>query len=430
MDFLPFGVFFLLLVLNIPVAIALAAGALSFFFIQSGLPLPIYAQRLASSASSFPLLAIPMFTLIGVILNHAGITRRLLDLAGVLVGHFTGALAQSNIVLATLMGGLSASGYAEAAMQSKMLGTEMVRRGYPAPFAAAIVAASSIITPIIPPGLGFIIYGFLANVSIGRLFIAGIVPGLLLAAALMIVSYFLSRKRGYGKMREKRASGGEILAAIKEAVWALTVPVFIIVGIRYGVFTPTEAGAVMVVYAVLIGIFVHREFRIRDIPAILTEASLAAGMVMVVIAAATAFGYYMTLERIPAKVAEYMTTLTSDPLMMLLIINLFLLVVGMFLESIAAIIILTPILVPVISHLGIDPVQFGLVFILNLSIGALTPPVGGLMYITCSLLNVKIADFVRAVWPLFLTQLFVLLLLVLIPGLVTFLPNLMMGPGR
>ena len=429
MDFVPFLVFFVLLVLNIPVSIALASGALSFFFIQSGLPLPIYAQRLATSATSFPLLAIPMFTLIGVVMNHAGITKRLLNLAGALVGHFRGALAQSNIVLATLMGGISGSGYAEAAMQAKMLGSEMVRRGYPAPFAAAIVASSSVITPIIPPGLGFIIYGFLANVSIGRLFISGIVPGLMLCVFLMVTTYLLARNRGHARMREERASLAEIGTALRGAGWALTIPVIVIAGIRYGFFTPTEAGAVTVVYSVLIGMFAHREFTFRDLPKILSEASLAAGMVMVVIAAATAFGYYMTLERIPARIAQVMVSITDNPLLMLMLINLFLLVVGMFLEGTAALIILTPILVPVILHLGIDPVHFGLIFILNISLGGLTPPVGGLMFITCSILNVRIVDFARAMVPLFAAQLLVLLLLVLFPPLVLFLPNLLMGPG-
>lgn len=428
MEFVPFGVFFVLLFLNVPVSIALASGALSFFFIQSGLPLPIYAQRLASTASSFTLLAIPMFTLIGVIMNHAGITRRLLDLAEALVGHFVGALAQANIVLATLMGGLSASGYAEAAMQSKMLGSEMIRRGYPAPFAAAIVSAASVITPIIPPGLGFIIFGFLADVSIGRLFVSGIIPGLMVAAALMIVTYFLSRRHSYARLREERASAREVGAALKRAGWALTIPVVVIVGIRYGIFTPTEAGAVVAVYSLLIGLFAHRAFGLRQIPAILSEATLSAGMVMLVIAAAMAFGYYMTLERIPSQAAQFLTTVTTDPLAMLLLINLFLLVVGMFLESIAALIILTPILVPVILSLGIDPVHFGLIMVLNLALGGLTPPVGGLVFISCSVLNVRIADYVRAIAPLFAAQFAVLMVLTAFPALVTFLPNLLMGP--
>lgn len=430
MDLLPLVAFLALLVLNVPVAIALAAGALAFFFIQSGLPLPIYAQRLASTSFSFPLLAIPMFTLVGVIMNHAGITRRLLDLAEALVGHMIGAIAQANIVLATLMGGLSASGYAEAAMQAKMLGTEMVRRGYPPSFSAAIVASSSVITPIIPPGLGFVIYGFLADVSIGRLFIAGIVPGLMLAAALMVTTHFIARGRRYDRLTTERASLSDVGRALREAGWALTVPVFVIVGIRYGVFTPTEAGAVAVVYAALIGLFAHRELKLSDFPAILTESTLATGMVMIVIAAATAFGYYMTLERLPSRAAEVLALLTDQPLLMLLLINLFLLVIGMFLESLAALIILTPILVPIATGLGIDLVQFGLVVVLNLALGALTPPVGGLMYISCSVLNVSIVDYFRSVLPLFAALLFVLLLVTAFPALVTFLPDLLMGPGR
>jgi tripartite ATP-independent transporter DctM subunit len=429
MDYLPLLVFVFLLLLNIPVAIVLACGALTFFLTQRGIPLPLYAQRLGTSAFSFPLLAIPMYTLIGVILNHAGITKRLLNLAEALVGHFIGALAQSSIVLATLVGGLSASGYAEAAMQSKMLGGEMIRRGYPAAFAAAIVASSAVIDALIPPALGYIIYGFLADVSIGRLFLAGIIPGLFLALSMMVVVYFLSVKRGYGRMREERASVKEIGSALKGAVWALTVPVIVIFGIRNGVFTVTEAGAVTAIYCLLIGMFAHREISWRDIPKILTETTLASGMVLFVIAAATAFGYYMTLERVPDTLASYLTGITSNPLLMLLILNVFLLVLGMFLESLAAMIILTPILVPVITSLGIDPIHFGLIFMLNMSIGALHPPVGGLMFVTCSILNVRIMDFFWAVLPLLLTQLFVLLMITLFPTIVTFLPDLLMGPG-
>jgi tripartite ATP-independent transporter DctM subunit len=209
----------------------------------------------------------------------------------------------------------------------------------------------------------------------------------------------------------------------------LTVPVVIVVGIRYGIFTPTEAGAVTVIYALLIGLLAHREFRVSDLPRILSEASIASGMVMLVITTATAFGYYMTLERIPARAAELLSHATANPLIMLLLINAFLLIVGMFVESLAALIILTPILVPVITNLGVDPVQFGLI-VLNLALGGLTPPVGALMYISCSVLNVRIVDYSRAILPLFMAQLFVLVVLTVFPGLITFFPNLLMGPGR
>jgi tripartite ATP-independent transporter DctM subunit len=208
------------------------------------------------------------------------------------------------------------------------------------------------------------------------------------------------------------------------------VPVFVIVGIRYGIFTPTEAGAVVVVYALLVGVFAHRELKLFDIPKILTEAMLSTAMVMFIISAATAFGFYLTLERLPARAAELLTLVTAQPLLMLLLVNAFLLLVGMFLESVAALIILTPILVPIVTQLGIDPVHFGLLIVLNLAIGALTPPVGGLMYISCSVLEVRIGDYLRSVLPLLAAELAVLLLLTCVPVLVTFLPDLMMGPGR
>jgi tripartite ATP-independent transporter DctM subunit len=252
----------------------------------------------------------------------------------------------------------------------------------------------------------------------------------MLALALMVVTHFLARRHDYSRIRDKRASLSEIVVALRRAGWALTVPVVIVVGIRYGVFTPTEAGAVTVVYALLIGLLAHREFRVSDLPRILSEASIASGMVMLVITAATAFGYYMTLERIPARAAELLSHATTNPLIMLLLINAFLLIVGMFVESLAALIILTPILVPVITNLGVDPVQFGLIVVLNLALGGLTPPVGGLMYISCSVLNVRIVDYSRAILPLFMAQLFVLLVLTVFPGLITFFPNLLMGPGR
>ncbi len=405
----------------------MAMAALAFFLQGGGPPMGIYVQRLVAATDSFPLLAVPFFILVGTIMNHAGITRRLLVLAEALVGHWRGGLAQANVALSTMMGGLSASANADAAMQAKMLGPEMVARGYQPAFVAAITACSAVVTPIIPPGIGLIIYGFLADVSIGRLFIGGIVPGLLICAALMIATAIMARRRGYLPVRERFVSGPELWAAVKDAGFALTIPVFILVGIRFGIFTPTEAGAMTVVYATLIGILAHGELQLKDAPGILLETVLATSTVMLIICAAGAFGFYMAWERIPPQLATLLATLTDDPWLLLLFINLLLLGIGMLLEGTAALILLAPILVPVVAAHGIDPVHFGLVIVVNLTIGAVTPPVGTLMYTTTTILETSIQDFVRESWPFVLALLAVLALITYVPALVLFLPNLLMG---
>src|SRR6195952_3910630 len=292
MDVWPLALFIVLLFLNVPVTVAIGAGALLFFLHQEGLPLTIYPQRLMASSQSFPLVAIPMFTLAGVIMNHAGITKRLLNLAETLVGHMSGALAQTNVILATLMGFESGSGNADAAMQSKMLGAQMVKRGFPRPFAAAIVAASAVITPMMPPGLGFVLYGYLANVSVGRLFMAGIVPGFTMMLALMTVTRFLSKRYGLQPTREHMASPVELLAALRQAAWALTVPFIVIFGLRYGIFTPTEAGGVVAVYSLFVGLFIYQELKFSQLWAVVTEAALATATILMIISAASALGYY------------------------------------------------------------------------------------------------------------------------------------------
>ncbi|HEY6431371.1 MAG TPA: TRAP transporter large permease [Acetobacteraceae bacterium] len=430
MDFWPLAVFLGLLLLNAPVAVAIGAGALLFFLRQNGLPIDIFSQRIAAFSGSFPLVAIPMFTFAGVIMNHAGITARLLSLAETLVGHMPGGLAQTNVLLATLMGFESGSGNADAAMQSKMLGTEMVRRGYPRPFAAAVVAASAVITPMMPPGLGFVLYGYLANVSVGRLFMAGIVPGFLLMTALMITTRFMAKRRNFRPARDRRASLGEILAALRRAAWALTVPFIIIFGLRYGIFTPTEAGAVISAYSLLVGLLIYRELKLSQLWSLLTEAAVASAMVMLIISAANAFGFYMTLEQIASQLAAALSSITHDPLLLLIVINVFLLCIGMILESVAALILLTPILAPIGAHAGIDPVHLGLLIVMNLTLGAVHPPVGTLMFISCGVLDVKIADYTRAVLPLLAVEVCVLILVILVPHLVLFLPNLAFGPGQ
>jgi tripartite ATP-independent transporter DctM subunit len=293
-----------------------------------------------------------------------------------------------------------------------------------------VVAASAVITPIIPPGLGFVLYGYLANVSVGRLFMAGIVPGFMLMTALMITTRSMAKNRGYHPVRDRMASPLEILRAVRDAGWALTVPFMVIFGLRYGIFTPTEAGAVIAAYSLLVGLFVYRELKPSQLWGIVTEAALATAMVMLIISAADALGFYMTLEQIASHLALGLSSATSSPLLMLLIINLFLLAAGMLLESLAALILLTPILAPIGAQVGIDPVHLGLLIVLNLTLGAVHPPVGTLMFISCGVLDVKIVDYTRAVLPLLGAEVAVLFLLVLFPDLALFLPNWAFGPGR
>lgn len=428
MEYLPVLLMFVLFLVNIPIAFGMAIAALSYFIVADGLPLPLFVQKLVQSTDSFPLLAVPFFICAGSIMNRAGITRRLLNLADALVGHMAGGIAQANVVLATLMGGLSASANAEAAMQAKMLGSEMVRRGYSPGFAAAVTACAAVITPIIPPGIGLIIYGYLSDVSVGRLFIGGIVPGLMLCAALMVATHWVSKRVGYTPLRERRASTRELGRALLDATGALSIIAFILIGIRQGIFTPTEAGAMTVVYATLIGIFWHRELKWAAAPKIIVETVLATSAVMIIICAAGVFGFYMSWERLPARSAELLIHLTKEPWLLLLLINVGLLVLGMLIEGTAALILLTPILVPAVTQLGIDPLHFGLVMVVNLTLGGITPPVGTMMFTTCSILRVKIETFTKEGWPLMVAMLIVLILITYIPGLVTWLPTRLMGP--
>lgn len=427
MNLIPVLIMFGLFALNAPIALAIAMAALSFFFTADGLPISVFVQKFAAATDSFPLLAVPFFIFAGTIMNHAGITRRLLGLADALVGHMTGGLAQANVVLATLMGGLSASANADAAMQAKMLGTEMVRRGYSPGFAAAVTACASVITPIIPPGIGLIIYGFLADVSIGKLFIGGVVPGLLLCLGLMVAVRFVAGRRGYVPLRTQRPSPSELLHAFFEALGALSIIAFILIGIRYGIFTPTEAGGMTVVYATLVGMLWHKELKWKAFPAIIVETVMATATVMLIICAASAFGFYMSWEQIPSKGAAWLVALTNSPWMLLLLINVLLLVVGMLMEGTAALILLAPILVPAVVKLGIDPLHFGLVMVVNLTIGGATPPVGTLMFTSCSILRVPIEVFTREALPFILVMASVLGAITFVPGLVTWLPNLLMG---
>ncbi|PSJ62561.1 TRAP transporter large permease [Kumtagia ephedrae] len=424
----PSALVVLLFLLSVPITWAMAIGALSFFLLNMDMiPLSNFAQEFAEGTQSISLLALPLFVLAGCIMNASGITRRLLNLADVLVGHMTGALAQMCTVLGTLLGGLTASANADAAMLAKTLGIQMAERGYSRAFAAVITSSAAIITSLIPPSIGLIVYGFLAETSIGRLFAAGVVPGLLLAAGLMVTTYFIAKKRGYKALRDKRATRAEGWQALVDGLWALSIPIVIFAGTRYGLFTTTEAGAVVVVYVLFVAVFGYREFTIRQIPEVLAEAVRDSATVMIMICAAAAFGFYLAWEQVPQAMSSWLGGITDNPLLMLLLINLVLIIIGTAIEGSAALIILTPMLLPIIDGVGIDRVHFGIVFIANLTIAGITPPVGGLMYISSMVMRVPMMDYAREVLPYLAMMALLLVILSAVPGLSLWLPNMVYG---
>ena len=428
MELIPLYIAFILFFLDVPVAFSMLAAALVYFgFLNHTMPADLMLQQFVSGVQSFPLLAIPFFTMAGVVMNYSGITERLMTFAELMVGHMKGGYAQANVVMSVLMGGICGSSNADAAMETKIFVPEMVKRGYSAEYSAVITATSSCITAVIPPGIMMILYCIVARVSIGKMFLAGYIPGLIVMTALMITVNITSRKKGYGQFREKKATSSEIAIGAKAAVLALIMPFGIIAALRFGVFTATEAGAMAVMYCFIIGLFVYKALHISDFPAILLETLHSTGSIMFIIVGANLFGVYLTYERIPHYMSEYLANVTSSPIIFLLLVNIFLLIVGMFLDGSPAILILGPLLAPVAVSMGIDPVHFGIICLVNLVIGGITPPFASMMFIVCAMLQLPVEKFIREIWP-FLIALFISLgIITLIPQAALFLPNLIIG---
>ena len=426
MVYLPVVLLFLLYFTGIPIAYALFGASIFYFtFFDAGMPPDLVLQKFITSTASFPLLAIPFFVMAGSVMNYSGISTKLMQMAEVLTGHLTGGMAQVNVVLSTFMGGVSGSANADAAMQSKILVPQMEKRGYSREFSAAITAASSAISPVIPPGIVMIIYALIAQVSVAELFAAGYVPGLIMAGALMFTVTLISRKRNYKPSRDTRATIGEIGRQLKQSIWSLSLPFGIILGLRFGLFTPTEAGAMAVLASILIGIFVYKELKLDHIKPILLDTIYGTGTVVLIIVSASVFGYYLNWERIPQELTAMLLDFTANKYLMLAVINIFLLAVGMFLEGGAALIIIAPLLVPVAVQLGVDPIQCGINMIVNIMIGGVTPPFGSMMFTTCSVTKVPVADFMREIWPFIIALLAALLIITYFPAIVMFLPGLM-----
>ena len=417
--------FIVLMLTGMPVAFAIGISGVVFFLQHPELPITIPLQQTISTTQNFALLAIPLFIMAGNLKNASGITERLLDLASVIAGRMKGGLAQMSLALSALMGGVSGSAIADAAMQSRMLGNEMINRGMSKGFTAGVLSFGAILTPIIPPGLGFIIYGTIGQVSIGRLFAAGIVPAFLLWAALAITVSIVANRRGYPPARTTRATLPEIGGALRGGIWAILFPVILLAGLRLGIFTPSEIGAFAVIYAVLIGVLAYRKLKVASFRQAL-EGSLAdVGAVMFLIALSAIFSYGIVLERVPELISGAILSVTDSFYGVLALIVLFIIACGFFIDATVLIIMLTPIFLPLVRSLGGDPVHFGVVFVVAATIGNFTPPVGAAMYAVCSILRVRIGDYTRESVPLMIAIALVALLLVFVPGVVLFLPNML-----
>lgn len=423
MSVLPmFLVMFGLIAIELPVAFALIAASLAYLQFGSPVPMSLVVQRMSSGIDSFPLLAIPLFVLAGNLLNVGGIAARIFEFAVALVGHLRGGLAQVNIVASLIFAGMSGVAQADAAGLGTVEIKAMKKEGFDAAFAAACSAASAIVGPIIPPSVIMVVYGVLAQVSIGDLFLAGIVPGFVIGGMLMATVWFLVATGRQHAPVQPRASAARLGRSFVRAIPALMAPVILVTGLLSGVATPTELGAITVVYAAALG-FAYRELDLRKLTASLAETFVTTGVLVFIMAAAVPFGWAIAVNNVPQNLAASMLELTRNPWLILAMINVLLLIVGCFMETTAILLIAVPTFLPLITQLGIDPVHFGLVIILNLLIGATTPPFGVLLFIVQDIAKVSFGAVVRAILPFYVPLLGALLLITYWPDLSLWLPR-------
>lgn len=422
MALLLFLTFVGLLLLGFPVAFSLGVSSL-FYLLLKGVPLSIIPQKMYSGIDSFVLLCIPAFIVAGNLMNTAGITRRIVNFSNAIVGFIRGGLALANVAASMIFAGISGTALADTASIGAILIPAMKDEGYDADFSAAVTASSSTVGPIIPPSVPMIIVGTLTGLSVTRLFLAGAIPGVILGFALMAITYYLSVKKNYPK--EEKLPLKLIFRSFLDASWALGMVALILFGILGGIFTPTEASVVAVVYALLVGLFVYRELKPRDIPRVVIESVRMTTSVMILVGLARLFAWIITTEGIPQLVARGILSVSTNPCVVIFLINAILLFVGCFMETVAALVIFVPVLLPVAMKIGMDPIHFAVMVVLNLIIGLTTPPVGVCLFVAANIARISLGELVRAMVPFLLVLLAVLFLVSYVPPVSLTLPNLL-----
>lgn len=422
-----FIVFVVCLALGVPVAFSLGLSSLV-YFMGTGMSLYMFAQRFFAGLNSFTLLCIPGFVLCGSLMNQGDLTSKLIGFVNKIVGHITGGLAIANVGVSMLFAGISGTALADTVSVGGVLIPAMKKEGYDADFSCAVTAASSCIGPIIPPSVPMIIAATQCNLSVSKMFMAGIIPGILMGIGMIFVAYFISKKRSYPK-QEKMASLKEILREAKDSIFALLMVVLILGTIWGGICTPTEASVLAVLYGIIVGMFVYKTLDLKGLLKCLKDCVVSSSAIMVLVGLANVFAYILTKEQIPQMVANAMLSLTTNKFVILLLINILLLFVGMFMETIAAILILFPVLLGVVTTVGVDPMQFGVLCVLNLVIGLCTPPVGVCLFAATNIGETKLTRVIRELVPFVVLNILVLLLVTFVPAITVGFSNLVMGAG-
>lgn len=417
-----FIIFLILLFTRVPIAYSLGISA-AIYLLLEGIPFNIVAEKMYAGMDSFTMVCIPSFILAGNLMNTGGITKRIVAFCNVFVGHIRGALAYINILASVLFAGISGTALADVASLGSMLIPAMKDEGYDADFSVAITASTSVVGPIIPPSVPMVIAGTLTNLSIAKLFVGGIMPGLIMGLGFIIPTYYMAKKRNYPK--HERVPMKERVKIIKDVIWALLMPIILMVGILSGIFTPTEASIVTVLYAFVVGIFIYKEIKLKDIFPIFRDTVIAAGSVIILVGIANLFAWILTSERVPQTIANGILSITENPILVILIMNIVLLFTGMFMESIAAIIIMIPVLLPVATAIGMSPIHFSIMAILNLMIGLVTPPVGLCLTTAAQIGKISTGRAIKANAPFLVVLLVILALVSYVPAVTTFLPGLM-----